>query len=55
MVHVARSWPVVFSSVFLSHIFLTKSGPHYKIRTPLQNQDQEPFFKSQQQDQTSPN
>ena len=26
----------------------------YKIRTPLQNQDAEPFFKPQQQDQKSP-
>ena len=33
----------------------TKSGSHYKIRTPLQNQDPEPFFESQQQDQKSPN
>ena len=40
---------------FLSHIFTTKSGPHYKIGTPLQNQDLEPFFKSQQQGQKSTN
>ena len=30
--------------LFVSHIFTTKSGPHYKIRTPLQNQDLEPFL-----------
>lgn len=46
------------SDSFLLPIFLTRSGPHYKIRPPRQNQDQEPLFKSfksQQQDQKSPN
>ena len=36
---------------FVITFFSYKIGPHYKFRTPLQNQDQEPFSKSQQQEE----